>query len=83
MVVHCICQTTQLFQTDLGEDAARLRLRFKDTQNALPYSSGILACIDAGPDTSLLVVGHDGHCLIVICSQPLLQGFGVIVRSLN
>lgn len=48
-----------------------------------PNQLGALGGIDTSPNTSLSVVIHDRDGLLVVRYQSLLEGLGVIVRSLD
>ena len=58
-------------------------LRVKNSQKALPDLTGFLACIDAFPNTSLLVISNNWGSLLMICDQSLLQGLSIVIRSLD
>jgi len=58
-------------------------LRLKNSQEALPDLTGLLACIDALPDASLLVISNDWGGLLMISDQSLLQRLSIVIRSLD
>ena len=75
-----------VLEANLAQQAARSTARialFEDTEQALPDSARLLAGVDALPDASLLVVVDDRTGLVVVGSQALLKGIGVVVGSLD
>lgn len=54
-----------------------------NVEHVLPYLSRLLASIQTLPDTSLLVVTHNGAGLRVVGAQALVQGLSVVVAALN
>lgn len=59
------------------------RLLAEDTQDALPDLTGLLAGVNATPDTGLLVVINHRGGLGMVGSQTLGQGVGVVIGTLN
>ena len=60
-----------------------LDLLLENTEQALPHLAGLLAGVNASPDTSLLVVFDDRGCLGMVSCKTLLQRVGVVVGTLN
>lgn len=58
-------------------------LLFEDGRDTGPDELGRLGSIDGGPDTRLFVIVDNGTRLRVVRAQPLFEGLGVVVRSLN
>jgi hypothetical protein len=60
-----------------------LLLAVDNLQHVLPHLAGLLAGIDALPDTGGAVVVDDRGGLLVVGVQALLQGLGVVVAALD
>lgn len=58
-------------------------LLLEDSTDTSPNELWRLSGIDRLPDSSLFVVVDNGPGLSVISAQPLFEGLGVVVRSLN
>lgn len=60
-----------------------LHLLLENTKQAFPHLAGLLAGINASPDTGLLVVFDDRGGLGVVSRKTLLQRLGVVIGTLN
>jgi len=84
--VGFFCPSRLVRASDAAQDRRTVTLALPslhNLQHVLPHLSRLLAGIQALPDAGLLVVMHNRRGLLVIDSQALLQGLGVVVGALD